>query len=33
MTKAKWGSIGLSLLIVVVLVIWMATGEVKVASE
>lgn len=33
MTKAKWGSIGLSLLIVVFLVIWMATGEVKVASE
>jgi multidrug efflux system membrane fusion protein len=33
MTKAKWGSLGLSLLIVIALVIWMATGEVKVASD
>lgn len=33
MTKAKWGSLGLSLLIVVVLVFWMATGEVKEARE
>lgn len=32
MTKAKWGSLGLSLLIVIALVVWMATGEVKVAS-
>lgn len=29
MTKAKWGSLGLSLLIVVALVFWMATGSVK----
>ena len=33
MTKAKWGSLGLSLLIVIALVVWMATGEVKVASD
>lgn len=33
MTKAKWGSLGLSLLIVIAMVIWMATGEVKVASD
>ncbi|AOY90225.1 efflux transporter periplasmic adaptor subunit [Marinobacter salinus] len=33
MSKAKWGSLGLSLLVVVALVIWMATGEVKVASD
>ncbi|MBU2954306.1 efflux RND transporter periplasmic adaptor subunit [Marinobacter sp. F3R08] len=33
MTKAKWGSVGLSLLIVIVLAIWMATGEVKVAND
>lgn len=33
MTKAKWGSLGLSLLIVIALVIWMVTGEVKVASD
>ncbi|PSF04716.1 efflux RND transporter periplasmic adaptor subunit [Marinobacter fuscus] len=32
MTRAKWSSLGLSLLVVVVLVIWMMTGEVKVAS-
>jgi multidrug efflux system membrane fusion protein len=33
MTKAKWGSLGLSLLIVIALVVWMATGEMKVASD
>ncbi|WP_373000009.1 efflux RND transporter periplasmic adaptor subunit [Marinobacter sp.] len=33
MTKAKWGSLGLSLLIVIALVIWMATGEMKVAND
>lgn len=33
MTKAKLGSIGLSLLVLVLLVIWMATGEVKVARQ
>ncbi|MBE0485731.1 efflux RND transporter periplasmic adaptor subunit [Marinobacter sp.] len=33
MTKAKLGSLGLSLLILVILVIWMATGDVKVASK
>ncbi|WP_323751137.1 efflux RND transporter periplasmic adaptor subunit [Marinobacter sp.] len=33
MTKAKWGSLGLSVLVIVVLIIWMATGEVKVASN
>jgi len=33
MTKAKLGSLGLSLLVVVLLVIWMATGELKVASD
>ncbi|WP_303289037.1 efflux RND transporter periplasmic adaptor subunit [Marinobacter sp. SS5-14b] len=33
MTKAKWSSLGLSILVVVLLVIWMATGEVKVASD
>ncbi|WP_339752212.1 efflux RND transporter periplasmic adaptor subunit [uncultured Marinobacter sp.] len=33
MTKAKWGSLGLSVLVVIALVIWMATGEVKVASD
>ncbi len=33
MTRAKWSSLGLSLLVVVVLIVWMATGEVKVASD
>lgn len=33
MTKAKLGSLGLSLLILVLLVIWMAMGDVKVASN
>lgn len=33
MTKARWGSLGLSLLVVVLLVIWMMTGEVKVSSN
>ncbi|MGF2736151.1 efflux RND transporter periplasmic adaptor subunit [Marinobacter sp. DUT-1] len=33
MTKARWGSLGLSLLVVVLLVIWMMTGEVKVSSD
>lgn len=33
MTKAKLGSLGLSLLILVLLVVWMATGDVKVASK
>lgn len=33
MTKARWSSLGLSLLVIVVLVIWMATGEVKEARE
>ena len=33
MARAKWSSLGLSLLVIVLLVIWMATGEVKVASE
>ncbi|HET8801230.1 MAG TPA: efflux RND transporter periplasmic adaptor subunit [Marinobacter sp.] len=33
MTKAKWGSLGLSVLVLVVLVVWMATGQVKVASK
>ncbi|MBD3640651.1 MAG: efflux RND transporter periplasmic adaptor subunit [Marinobacter sp.] len=33
MTKARWGSLGLSLLVVVLLVIWMMTGEIKVSSD
>lgn len=33
MTRAKWSSLGLSLLVIVLLVIWMAAGEVKVASD
>ena len=33
MTKAKLGSLGLSLLVIILLVIWMATGELKVASD
>ena len=33
MTKAKLGSIGLSLLLTVALLIWMATGEVKLAKS
>ncbi|GGC76330.1 efflux RND transporter periplasmic adaptor subunit [Marinobacter halophilus] len=33
MTKAKLGSLGLSLLVLVLLVIWMATGDVKIASN
>ena len=33
MTKAKWGSLGLSILVMVVLIVWMATGDVKIASD
>lgn len=33
MTKAKWGSFGLSLLVVVVLAVWIATGELKMARD
>lgn len=33
MSKAKWSSLGLSLVVAVLLIIWMATGEVKVASS
>jgi multidrug efflux system membrane fusion protein len=33
MTKAKWGSLGLSFLIVIALVIWLVTGEVKMATD
>ncbi|WP_298450163.1 efflux RND transporter periplasmic adaptor subunit [uncultured Marinobacter sp.] len=32
MSKVKWNSLGLSLIVVVALIIWMVTGEVKVAS-
>ncbi|MDO6440958.1 efflux RND transporter periplasmic adaptor subunit [Marinobacter sp. 2_MG-2023] len=32
MSKVKWSSLGLSLVVVIVLVIWMATGDIKVAS-
>ena len=33
MTRAKWSSLGLSLLVVVALIVWMATGEIKVARD
>ena len=33
MTRAKWSSLGLSLLVIVALVVWMATGEVRMASD
>ncbi|MEE2763202.1 MAG: efflux RND transporter periplasmic adaptor subunit [Pseudomonadota bacterium] len=33
MTKGKWGSLGLALLIIVALAVWMATGEVKEARD
>ena len=33
MTKAKLGSIGLSFLVLALLVVWMATGDVKEALE
>lgn len=33
MTKTKWGSLGLSFALVVLLVLWIVTGEVKVASK
>jgi len=33
MTKAKWSSLGLSLLVIVLLILWMATGDIKVASD
>ncbi|EMP57405.1 RND family efflux transporter MFP subunit [Marinobacter santoriniensis NKSG1] len=33
MTKARWGSLGLALLVVVLLVVWMVTGQVKTASD
>lgn len=33
MRKPKWGSLGLSLLVVVVLLVWMAVGDVKVARD
>jgi len=32
MSKVKWSSLGLSLVVVIALIIWMATGEIKVAS-
>lgn len=32
MNKAKWSSLGLSVVVVIVLVIWMATGDIKVAN-
>ncbi len=32
MSKVKWSSLGLSVVVVIALVIWMATGEIKVAS-
>ncbi|WP_100639880.1 efflux RND transporter periplasmic adaptor subunit [Marinobacter salexigens] len=32
MSKAKWSSLGLSLIVVIALIIWLATGEVKVAN-
>lgn len=32
MSKVKWSSLGLSVVVVVALVIWMATGDIKVAS-
>ncbi|HEA51261.1 efflux RND transporter periplasmic adaptor subunit [Marinobacter antarcticus] len=32
MNKVKWSSLGLSLVVVIALIIWMATGEIKVAS-
>lgn len=33
MSKVKLGSLGLSLLVLVVIVIWMATGDLKIASD
>jgi multidrug efflux system membrane fusion protein len=33
MTRARWGSLGLALLVVVLLVVWMATGDLKEASR
>lgn len=33
MTRARWTSLGLALLVAVFLLIWMATGELKVASS
>lgn len=33
MSKVKWSSLGLSLVVVLALVIWMATGDIKVASS
>lgn len=33
MTRAKWSSLGLSLLVVVALVIWLATGDIRSASD
>ncbi|WP_036128236.1 efflux RND transporter periplasmic adaptor subunit [Marinobacter nitratireducens] len=33
MTKAKWGSLGLSVLVVIALVVWMATGDIKEARN
>ena len=32
MSKVKWSSLGLSVIVVIVLVIWMAMGDIKVAS-
>lgn len=32
MSKAKWSSLGLSVVVVIALIIWMATGEIKVSS-
>lgn len=33
MSKSRWGSLGLSLLVIIALVLWMASGEVKVAQQ
>ncbi|MEX2475697.1 efflux RND transporter periplasmic adaptor subunit [Marinobacter sp.] len=33
MSKSRWGSLGLTVLIVIGLVLWMASGEVKVAQQ
>ncbi|WP_372966124.1 efflux RND transporter periplasmic adaptor subunit [Marinobacter sp.] len=33
MIKAKWSSLGLSILVIVALIIWMATGEIRLASD
>ncbi|MBW7472558.1 efflux RND transporter periplasmic adaptor subunit [Marinobacter sp. F4218] len=33
MSKGKWGSLGLSLLVIIALAVWLATGDIKMASE